>query len=86
MSNLTSDVNTAIDFVLEGICILVMSCQSLKTATRLRNCSVVGAGTASRYFWHWRFGFLADYTARLFNRIGLPATALTVRVLALPSN
>ncbi len=78
VSNLTSDVNTAIDFVLEGhlyTCNVLSEPENRHAPGKLG--SVVGAGTASRNFWHWRFGHFGGLYRNLsFNRIGLPATAL----------
>ena len=77
VSNLTSDVNTAIDFVLEGhlyTCNVLPEpenrhalAQAVALLVQARQVAIFGIGAS---------GILADYTARLFNRIGLPATAL----------
>ncbi|EPO2647024.1 MurR/RpiR family transcriptional regulator, partial [Escherichia coli] len=77
VSNLTSDVNTAIDFVLEGhlyTCNVLSEpenrhalAQAVALLVQARQVAIFGIGAS---------GILADYTARLFNRIGLPATAL----------
>ena len=67
VSNLTSDVNTAIDFVLEGH---LYTCNVLsEPENRHALAQAVALLVQARQV-------LADYTARLFNRIGLPATAL----------
>lgn len=57
VSNLTSDVNTAIDFVLEGHLYTCNVLSEPENRHACASCSVVGAGTASRNFWHWRFGY-----------------------------
>ncbi|MNB64773.1 putative HTH-type transcriptional regulator YbbH [compost metagenome] len=74
---LTSDVNSSIDFVLEGhqhTCEILSEPQNryaLAQAVALlgeaRQVAIFGIGAS---------GILAEYTARLFSRIGLPAMAL----------
>ena len=71
VSNLTSDVNTAIDFVLEGhlyTCNVLSEpenrhalAQAVALLVQARQVAIFGIGAS---------GILADYTARLFNRIG----------------
>mgnify|MGYP001168476025 FL=1 len=70
VSNLTSDVNTAIDFVLEGhlyTCNVLSEpenrhalAQAVALLVQARQVAIFGIGAS---------GILADYTARLFNRI-----------------
>jgi DNA-binding MurR/RpiR family transcriptional regulator len=77
VNTLASDVNASIDFVLEGISTPARCCPNPTTATRWRRRShcwrrrrqvaIFGIGAS---------GILAEYTARLFSRMGLPATPL----------
>ncbi len=77
VSSLTSDVNASIDFVLEGhqhTCNVLSEpgnryalAQAVALLTEARQVAIFGIGAS---------GILAGYTARLFSRIGLPATAL----------
>lgn len=74
---LTSDVNSSIDFVLQGhqrACeILGMAAnraavaQAVALLAQARQVAIFGIGAS---------GILADYTARLFSRIGLPSCVL----------
>jgi DNA-binding MurR/RpiR family transcriptional regulator len=74
---LTSDVNSSIDFVLEGhqhTCEVLSEpanryalAQAVALLGEARQVAIFGIGAS---------GILAEYTARLFSRIGLPATAL----------
>lgn len=74
---LTSDVNSSIDFVLEGhqhTCEILSEplnryalAQAVALLGEARQVAIFGIGAS---------GILAEYTARLFSRIGLPATAL----------
>lgn len=63
---LSSDVNSSIDFVLEGhqrVC-EVLSREAVALLSDARQVGIFGIGAS---------GILAEYTARLFSRIGLPA-------------
>lgn len=74
---LTSDVNSSIDFVLEGhqhTCEILSEppnryalAQAVALLAEARQVAIFGIGAS---------GILAEYTARLFSRIGLPAMAL----------
>lgn len=74
---LTSDVNSSIDFVLEGhqhTCEVLSEpqnryalAQAVALLVEARQVAIFGIGAS---------GILAEYTARLFSRIGLPAMAL----------
>ncbi|XTZ38649.1 MurR/RpiR family transcriptional regulator [Salmonella enterica] len=77
VSGLTSDVNEAIDFVLEGhlyTCKVLSEpenryaiAQAVAFLAQARQVAIFGIGAS---------GILADYATRLFSRIGLPATPL----------
>lgn len=77
VSTLTSDVNASIDFVLEGhqhTCDILSEpdnryaiAQAVALLVEARQVAIFGIGAS---------GILAEYTARLFSRIGLPATPL----------
>jgi len=74
---LTSDVNSSIDFVLEGhqhTCEVLSEpnnryamAQAVALLSEARQVAIFGIGAS---------GVLAEYTARMFSRMGLPATAL----------
>ncbi len=74
---LTSDVNSSIDFVLEGhlrACEMLAStenrtaiAQAVALLTEARQVALFGIGAS---------GILSEYTARLFSRIGLPSYVL----------
>ena len=74
---LACDVNTGIDFVLEGhqhTCEVLSSAanryaiaQAVAMLVEARQVAIFGIGAS---------GILAEYTARLFSRIGMPANAL----------
>lgn len=74
---LTSDVNSSIDFVLEGhqhTCDVLSEpanryamAQAVALLSEARQVAIFGIGAS---------GILAEYTARMFNRMGLPATPL----------
>lgn len=77
VNTLTSDVNAGIDFVLEGhqhTCDVLSTphnryaiAQAVALLNEARQVAIFGIGAS---------GILAEYTARLFSRIGLPATPL----------
>lgn len=74
---LTSDVNSSIDFVLEGhqhTCEVLSEpanryamAQAVVLLSEARQVAIFGIGAS---------GILAEYTARMFSRMGLPATPL----------
>ncbi|MCI1897109.1 MAG: MurR/RpiR family transcriptional regulator [Enterobacter sp.] len=74
---LTSDVNSSIDFVLEGhqhTCEVLSEpanryamAQAVALLSEARQVAIFGIGAS---------GILAEYTARMFSRMGLPATPL----------
>ncbi|QOV69371.1 MurR/RpiR family transcriptional regulator [Citrobacter sp. BDA59-3] len=74
---LSCDVNSGIDFVLEGhqyTCEVLSApdnryaiAQAVALLVEARQAAIFGIGAS---------GILADYTARLFSRVGLPAVAL----------
>lgn len=77
VGELTSDVNSSIDFVLEGhlrACEMLASpenraaiAQAVALLTEARQVALFGIGAS---------GILSEYTARLFSRIGLPSYVL----------
>lgn len=77
VGSLTSDVNASIDFVLEGhqhTCAVLSEpanryalAQAVALLSLARQVAIFGIGAS---------GILAEYSARLFSRIGLPATVL----------
>ena len=77
VNTLTSDVNASIDFVLEGhqhTCDVLSEphnryamAQAVSLLAQARQVAIFGIGAS---------GILAEYTSRLFSRIGLPAIAL----------
>ena len=79
---LSSDVNSSIDFVLEGhqrVCEVLSRAdnraavaQAVALLSDARQVGIFGIG-ASGIFGIGASGILAEYTARLFSRIGLPA-------------
>lgn len=76
VNSLTCDVNSSIDFVLQGhqhTCEVLSTpsnryaiAQAVAVLVEARQVGIFGIGAS---------GILADYSARLFSRIGLPATA-----------
>jgi hypothetical protein len=77
VNTLASDVNASIDFVLEGhqhTCEVLSEphnryamAQAVSLLAQARQVAIFGIGAS---------GILAEYTARLFSRMGLPATPL----------
>ena len=77
VNTLASDVNASIDFVLEGhqhTCEVLSEphnryamAQAVSLLAQAKQVAIFGIGAS---------GILAEYTARLFRRIGLPATPL----------
>lgn len=77
VNTLASDVNASIDFVLEGhqhTCEVLSEphnryamAQAVSLLAQAKQVAIFGIGAS---------GILAEYTARLFSRIGLPATPL----------
>ncbi|SEK52893.1 transcriptional regulator, RpiR family [Kosakonia sacchari] len=84
VSALACDVNSGIDFVLEGhqyTCEVLSApdnryaiAQAVALLVEARQVAIFGIGAS---------GILAEYTARLFSRIGLPATPLNRTGIAL---
>lgn len=70
---LSSDVNSSIDFVLEGHQRVCEVCRGPTTARRWLRRWHCSATRAVGIFGIGASGILAEYTARLFSRIGLPA-------------
>ncbi|MCW0939201.1 MurR/RpiR family transcriptional regulator [Pantoea sp. RG18] len=84
VSEVTSDVNSAIDFVLEGhrhACEVLS--QPMNRVAVADSVALLGEARQVAIFGINASGILADYSVRLLNRIGLPAFSLNRAGIAL---